>query len=133
MVSAIVGRLPTLKYLLAASSYGCQTSSCGWRQDTSAWVWTSMAIRSSIFMAGSWSSLLARVLKRGRALFDEIAESLRRFRRPLHRRIQIFHEQPVVVRQIVDTRQHVGDLPIGQRRVLGNPRGQFLGLGHRLP
>src|SRR5277367_2486798 len=50
MVSAIVGRLPALKYFDAASSYSFHTSSVGWRQETSACVWTSIAIRSLMFM-----------------------------------------------------------------------------------
>src|SRR5271154_2988024 len=53
MVSAMVGRLPALKYLFAASSYGCQNASAGCRQDTSAWVWTSIATRSLTFIAST--------------------------------------------------------------------------------
>src|ERR1700691_311360 len=51
MVSGMVGRLPALKYLPAASSYGSHSTSAGWRQDTSACVCTSRAIRSSSFIA----------------------------------------------------------------------------------
>src|SRR5271167_4897184 len=51
MVSAIVGRLPALKYFDAASSNSCQTSSAGCRQDTSACVCTSIAIKSFTFIS----------------------------------------------------------------------------------
>src|ERR1019366_1074824 len=46
----MVGRFPALKYFAAASSNSTPYSSAGARHDTSAWVWTSMAIRSWTFM-----------------------------------------------------------------------------------
>src|SRR5438045_426139 len=46
----MVGRCSVLKYLSAASSNSLPNSSAGWRQDTSACTWTSMAIRLSVFM-----------------------------------------------------------------------------------
>jgi hypothetical protein len=49
----MVGRLPALKYLFAASSYGCQKASAGCRQDTSACVWTSIATRSLTFISSA--------------------------------------------------------------------------------
>src|ERR1022692_823649 len=53
----MVGRLPALKYFEAASSYACHTSSVGWRQDTSACVCTSIAIKSFVFITCVlWSS-----------------------------------------------------------------------------
>jgi hypothetical protein len=58
------------------------------------------------------------------ALFDEIAQAFYRLWRTLHRRVDVFHKQPVVVRQVVDAGEHIGDLPVGQRRVLGDARDE---------
>src|SRR5579871_6738838 len=46
----MVGRAPDLKYFIAASSNSRPYSSAGWRHDTSAWVCTSKATRSSNFI-----------------------------------------------------------------------------------
>src|SRR2546429_348336 len=54
----MVGRCSVLKYLSAASSNSLPNSSAGWRQDTSACTWTSMAIRSWVFMCSPFLSPL---------------------------------------------------------------------------
>ncbi len=59
MVSAIVGRLPALKYLAEASSNFFHSSSGSCRHDTSACVCTSIAIRSLTFMLRPLRLLLA--------------------------------------------------------------------------
>src|ERR1700679_4386076 len=46
----MVGRFPVLKYLPAAASNGCHISSGACLQETSAWVCTSIAMRSSSFI-----------------------------------------------------------------------------------
>src|SRR6266404_5562648 len=79
----MVGRLPALKYFEAASSKTCQTSSAGWRHDTSACVCTSIAISSFVFIRMSPSSVACLVpFLQGSPLRRQLGEQRRRL--PMH-------------------------------------------------
>src|SRR5450631_4770645 len=58
----MVGRLPALKYLEAASSKACHTSSAGCRHETSACVCTSIAIRSFVIILSPLVRLMTRLV-----------------------------------------------------------------------
>src|SRR5690349_22062771 len=82
----MVLRLSALKYLLAASSYGFDASSGSWRQDTSACVCTSIAIRSLTFNGRSSSRRCSAALfvpvGKGTAFEHQLHQQWRRF--PVH-------------------------------------------------
>src|SRR5882757_8528793 len=80
----MVGRLPALKYLEAASSNACHTSSVGCRHDTSACVCTSMAIKSSVFILFPQGLSVACLIPiaQSTALGHQTGEQRRRF--PVH-------------------------------------------------
>src|SRR5678815_548180 len=90
----MVGRLPALKYLLAASSYSFQTSSTGCRHDTSACVCTSIATRSLMFIGVLGSAACGVPLCERTPLAHETREQRRRL--PVQRTEQcpVLHDAP---------------------------------------
>src|SRR6478735_1871830 len=60
---------------------------------------------------------------------DELAQALLGLRRTCARRVELLHEQAVVVRHVLDAGQHVDDHPVGLDAVLRDASGQLTGLG----
>jgi hypothetical protein len=64
---------------------------------------------------------------------DEFAQALLGLRRACAGRVELLDEQAVVVRQVLDARQHVDDHPVGLDAVLRDADGQSLALARASP